>query len=294
MPAVKDGAETVDGYVDMVKSGVDVVAKSTPKTVRNLFENVPTEAVGESIQAVTEDLVDAVMPGIGEMALEATLEEVAESAAEMIPVAGALVSSYSLIDGVLKAGVGAGGLAVGGTVAALGGVVGGLAAPFDGGATWGGAMKVAGRTSAWSASMAGEGTLTAIKGGVGLVNQVPGSQAATIPVKIGCRMGADSVRQLRMSGREVDSGVDDFERQGAITENALQVERTYQLVSADGKLLRQATNTKPRRGYKCWLGHGGYSLTFGDLQSTEAEEDASSFSFSGGRGGYYRLHSGML
>lgn len=38
--------------------------------------------------------------------------------------------------------------------------------------------------------------------------------------------------------------------------------------------------------------HGGYSLTFGDPQSAETEEGASSFSFSGSPG-TYRLHSGM-
>eukprot|EP00903_Cladosiphon_okamuranus_P005820 g5763.t1 len=293
MPAGQDGADIAEGadvveganvaeYVGMAKSGAEDVATSAAETVGNLSEIVPPEAVGESVQMA--------VGGLGEAVTGALVEEGTETLGEMFPVAGLVMPTYSVVDGIIKAGVGAGGLAIGGTAALLGGVIGGLAAPFDGGARWGSAMKVAGRTSAWSASLTGEGTLTAVKGTMGLVNQVPGCQIATVPIKIGCRIGAKSVRQLRLSGGETDSGVDDLE--GAITENAVQAETKYQLVSADGKRVLQATSAKVRRGYQYWLGHGGYSLTFGDLQSAEAEEGSSSFWFSGAPGAY-RLHSGL-
>eukprot|EP00752_Nemacystus_decipiens_P008599 g7678.t1 len=289
--------ESCYDHVEALEGAMELTGKTFKKVVGRVPDDGPeveevAETAGNLMSDVAPSALRELVQTTTEVAGEAFMEEVTDTVAEMIPVAGVVMPTYNLVDGLVKAVVGAGGLAVGGTTADLGGLVGGLAAPVDGGATWGSAMKVAGRTSAWSASVAGEGTLTAVKGVAGFVNQVPGAQVATVPIKIISGVGANSVRKLRISGGEIESGIFDDNCEGAVTEDAMQVEKTYQLVSADGKLVLRATSTKPRRGYKKLLGHGGYSLTFGDIQSAEADEEASSFSFSGSPGAYH-LHSGM-
>lgn len=167
---VGEAIEDVCGAAhDTLREGVGMGAEGIHAAGRAL-NGAGEEVASQFIE--TEQMIEAATNSIGEIALDSLAEEAAETAADMLPVVGAIMPTYNLIDGSLKTVVGAGGLVVGGTTAVLGGLVGAVAAPFDGGATWGGAMNVSRRTSAWSASVAGEGTLTAAKGAAGLCNQV--------------------------------------------------------------------------------------------------------------------------
>eukprot|EP00903_Cladosiphon_okamuranus_P021074 g19359.t1 len=286
---VKKGTEVVHGAARAIvtpKGMPDIpepeeVAKGLSKTIKTQAEALPesAEKVFDAAEGIAQGVVDVVDPSgamkaaiqnatefVGESVVDLMEETVVEEAIETVigsvPIVGTIMPSIHLLHGCVKTAAGVSSLAVGGAVYFVGGACGAVAAPFDGGATYGKVANVSREMSTWGASVTAEGGLIATKGAMGFADQIPGSQIATIPTKIACNIGAKSVNELRNSSRSVDvQGDDDFE--GVVTEEMMQTGRTYEIFSTDGQRVLRASNTKSSRCFTL-LGYawGGYTLTF--------------------------------
>ncbi|CAN0499708.1 unnamed protein product [Ectocarpus sp. 12 AP-2014] len=267
IPDIEGVEERAERYAESMETQAEGLADSAVEAFDRARENAPGVLRAVDPDGTLEEAVEEVAQEVGEAVAEILGGEVAEEALEAavgsIPVAGALIPSYYLIHGGVKAAAGVTSLTAAGTMALVGGVYGIAAAPFDGGASWGKVANASRRASVWGASMGAEGGLIAAKGAMGFADQVaPGSQLATVPAKVACKMGANSINQMRNSSREVDArGDDDFE--GAVTEEMVQTGKSYEIFSADGTRLVRASNTKSSRCNK-FFGYawGGYGLTF--------------------------------
>ncbi|CAM9728858.1 unnamed protein product [Ectocarpus sp. 6 AP-2014] len=265
MPHIEGVEERAERYAESMETQAEGLSDSAAEAFDRARENAPDVLRAVDPDGTLEEAVEEVAEGVGEAVMEVLGGEVAEEALEAavgsIPVAGALIPSYYLIHGGVKAVAGATSLAAAGTMALVGGVYGLAAAPFDGGASWGKVANASRGASVWGASMGAEGGLIAAKGAMGFADQVaPGSQLATVPVKVACKMGANSINQMRNSSREVNTqGEDNFE--GVVTEEMVQTGKSYEIFSPDGTRLVRASNTKSSRSTK-FFGWGGYALTF--------------------------------
>ncbi|CAN0211837.1 unnamed protein product, partial [Ectocarpus fasciculatus] len=206
MPDIEGVEERAERYAETMETQAEGLADHAAEAFDRARENAPDvlSAVDPkgALEEMTEEVGEAVVESLG----GEVVEEVLEAAVGSIPIAGALIPSYYLVHGGAKAAAGVSSLAAAGTMALVGGVYGIAAAPFDGGASWGKVANASRGVSVWGASMGAEGGLIAAKGAMGFADQVaPGSQLATVPAKVACKMGANSINKMRNSSREVDT-----------------------------------------------------------------------------------------
>lgn len=176
MPDIEGVEERAEGYAESMETHAEGLADSASEAFERARERAPDilSAVDpegkleETVEEMAEEVGEAVMECLGGEAAEEALEAVAGS----IPIAGALIPSYHLIHGGVKAAAGVTSLATAGTMALVGGVYGMAAAPFDGGASWGKVANASRGASLWGASMGAEGGLIAAKGAMGFADQV--------------------------------------------------------------------------------------------------------------------------
>lgn len=173
MPDIEGVEERAERYAESMETQAEGLSDSAAEA----FDWAREKAPGV-LRAVDPDgTVEEAVEEVGEAAMEILggeiAEEALEAAAGSIPVAGALIPSYYLVHGGVKAAAGVTSLAAAGTMALVGGVYGIAAAPFDGGASWGKVANASRGASVWGASIGAEGGLIAAKGAMGFADQVP-------------------------------------------------------------------------------------------------------------------------
>lgn len=189
VPDVKDGTEALEEHIDTIQTAAEEIGTSTAEGFDSVRKAAPgalnvvdrSGALEENIEAAAEHVGETVVKNLGRLAADEVMGETAEAVAEMAPVLGAAVPSYHVATGAVTAGVGVGGLVVGGGAALFAVLVGLVSAKFDRGAAWGRAMEVCRKVSAWSACVAIEGLLIFAKGAAGFMNQVCPLSKACLP-----------------------------------------------------------------------------------------------------------------
>jgi len=130
-----------------------------------------SDAVPKALEEAAKSFTEAVVEGIG--------EEYVEAAFEVVPILGSVKPAYNLIVGGATFATGLGGIAYAGFKVVFG------------------ANGKAKSAAVWSGSVSAEGTLLMLKGFVGLMSQIPGTQLVTTPISVCLGLAVKSVRGQR-------------------------------------------------------------------------------------------------